>query len=120
MGVKVAANQHRTNGPHCASQWCAAFTDKKIDRILLEHWEDIQPTQPQTISWDFTSDQLSALTTYSQNDGIVGLGLDSDCVFLDDQVNVTITTATIPEPAGMFLMGTVLLGLSMTRRKIIR
>lgn len=62
------------------------------------------PTTAQTLVYDFTPAQVSALNSYLA-DGRIGLGFDPDCHFYNDGVQLTVTT---PEPAAWaLLLGTI-------------
>ena len=60
------------------------------------------PSQPQDITYTFTGDDLAALNAYLA-DGRVGLGLDPDCHFYNDGLELTLET--IPEPDSLVLLG---------------
>ena len=62
------------------------------------------PTTAQTLVYNFTAAQVTALNGYLA-DGRIGLGFDPDCHFYNDGVQLTMTA---PEPAAWFLLlGTI-------------
>jgi len=76
-------------------------------------------TTPQTYWLTFNSAQLAALQTYLTNGGDVALGFDPNCHFFNDGVVLKITTAPMPEPGSMLLLGSGLCGLAgVVRRKL--
>lgn len=100
--------------------------DKKYNKdphISLTDITDIPESPAQDISYDFSSDQVSTLIAYLENENHFGLGFDPDCHYYFDGMTLTITTSEgggsnpVPEPATMLLVGTGLLGLAGIRRK---
>lgn len=87
--------------------------------ILLTTYtdDDGAPNPAEDFQYDFTPEQRTTLATYLDN-GVFGLGFDPDCHYYNCGVTLTVTTATIPEPAAGVLMmavGTVVL---RTRRRL--
>ena len=68
--------------------------------------------------FNFDASLLASLNTFA-GDGTFGLGIDPDCHYYNDGVELKITTETIPtpEPTTMALFGLGLAGLGMIRRK---
>jgi hypothetical protein len=77
----------------------------------LVTYEDL-PTQPQNLTYSFAQDDLAVLNGYLADER-VGLGLDPDCHFFNDGVELTLEV--IPEPASLVLLG--LSGLALLRRR---
>ncbi len=62
------------------------------------------PVTPQTLVYEFSAEQIAALNNYLA-DGRIGLGLDPDCHFYNDGVELRLVT---PEPAvWVLLLGTL-------------
>lgn len=71
------------------------------------------PSTPQDLTYTFTADDLVVLNNYLA-DGRVGIGIDPDCHFCNDGVELTITT---PEPGMLAFMA---LGGLLLRRRCLR
>jgi len=67
---------------------------------------------------------LTALANYIANGSDIALGLDSDCHFGDTSItfqiygNANVTTAAVPEPGTMLLVGSGLFAAYRRRRRL--
>lgn len=70
--------------------------------VSLVTYYNIPSRPPQDLVHYLTTDQLSALSSYSQ-DGNFAIGIDPDCHFYNDGVRLTIETAQVPAPGAVVL-----------------
>ena len=59
------------------------------------------PTYPQDLTYDYTDADLATLNSYLA-DGRYGLGIDPDCHYYNDGVELSLTI--VPEPASLVLL----------------
>jgi len=84
--------------------------------VELFHWEDL-PNTAQDLTYNFSPSDISFLSSYINNDGNFGFGIDPDCHFYNDGVKFTIETSPVPEPTTMILLGAGIVGLAGFGRK---
>jgi hypothetical protein len=77
-------------------------------------------TKPTDFTYTFNAAQLQALNAYVANGHDLALGFDPDCHFFNSGVKFTITTAAVPEPSAIILLGGGILGLFFRRRALRR
>jgi hypothetical protein len=83
-----------------------------------------------TLNYVFSGNALATLTSYINNDGYFGIGIDPDCHYYDDGVSLQIITGTsstppnnsspVPEPATLLLFGSGLVALAWVGRKHVK
>lgn len=77
-------------------------------------------TTPTNYVYTFNADQVKALNDYVANGHDIALGFDPDCHFFNNGIKFTVTTAAVPEPSAIFLLGGGLLGLYFRHRALKR
>ena len=82
---------------------------------LVGTWTDPLGGLPKdTITFNVNA---ALLNTYAA-DGVFGFGIDPDCHYYNDKIQLTVVTDTaIPEPGTMILVGLGLVGLRAVRRR---
>jgi hypothetical protein len=74
--------------------------------VLVLHLHNLS-AYPQTITYDFTPQQVAALNAYAA-DGVFALGFDPDCHYYNNGVSLKICTQPkppVPEPTVMSMLG---------------
>ncbi|WP_406698610.1 PEP-CTERM sorting domain-containing protein [Singulisphaera sp. Ch08] len=77
-------------------------------------------TTPTDFVYNFTADQLKALNSYVANGKDIALGFDPDCHFFNNGITFKITTAAVPEPSAIVLLGGGIFGLFFRQRALRR
>jgi hypothetical protein len=77
-------------------------------------------TTPTDYVYTFTADQLKALNSDVANGKDIALGFDPDCHYYNNGVTFKITTAAVPEPSAIVLLGGGIIGLFFRHRALRR
>lgn len=124
----VASFVHDPNGATDVppSKWVDDFVNTRFhdrsDWLVAPGTADTFLTSPSftdkatNYTYTFTADQLKALNAYVANGHDIALGFDPNCHFFNSGVTFTITTAPVPEPSAIALMGIGLAGLAVRHR----
>ena len=67
--------------------------------------------------YTFTPAQLAALAAYINSGQNIAFGFDPDCHFWNNGIVFSYTTASVPEPMSMILLGSGLAGLYLKKRR---
>ena len=85
--------------------------------ILIAEYKDLDAWETkEDLVINFSASQLDMLESYIA-DGNFGFGFDPDCHYYNDGVKFQFTTAEVPEPTLISLLGCGLLGLVFVRRR---
>lgn len=84
---------------------------------LLFTYTDVSDNVPENFVYPFTQEQVGQLVD-ALSDGNFGIGLDPDCHYFNDGVQMKITTKVVPEPVStvLFLTGAGVMAL-VTRKR---
>ena len=88
---------------------------------LIAEWHNDPAGVAVDLTLTFDAEMLAALNTYAADD-IIGFGIDPDCHFYNDGIELSIETSAVhvPAPGAVFLgsIGAVLIGW-LRRRKAL-